>query len=113
MGDLAVGDQQRVQAVHDRRPLLVNLGRMVTWRLCSAGQVGPVVHVGVGKVRRNGFCRAQVGEGLLLGDAGGRSCFLGGFPAAAVSMGKGAAKAKITRTGPTVNSEKSKGGPAR
>jgi hypothetical protein len=51
MGDLAAGDQQRVQAVHDRRPLLVSFGRMVTWRLCSADQVGPVVHMCAGKAK--------------------------------------------------------------
>ena len=44
MGEVAVGDRLHVQAVHDRRPLWVSFGRMVTWRLCSAGQVGPVVH---------------------------------------------------------------------
>lgn len=42
----------------DVRPLL-------PWRLCAAGQAGPVVPMCAGKAaERLGFCRAHVGEGL-------------------------------------------------
>ena len=33
-------------------PRVVTLTLVVCWRLCAAGRVGPVVHMGAGKARR-------------------------------------------------------------
>ena len=70
MGNLPGGDHGLVEVVHRRRPLPVTCARWWSWRLCATGQVGPVVHRGAGKARRFSFCRAGVGEGLLVRGGG-------------------------------------------
>lgn len=52
MGKAAAGAPLPVEAVHSRRPTMGRFLALVSWRLCAAGQVGPVVHRGAGKARR-------------------------------------------------------------
>lgn len=49
------------EAVHIRRQRKVSHQQAVTWRLCAAGQMVPVLHLCAGKARRISFCRAPVG----------------------------------------------------
>jgi hypothetical protein len=52
MGTAAAGALMIFEAVHIRRPPAVTFVFLVSWRMCAAGQVGPVVHMCAGKARR-------------------------------------------------------------